>query len=273
MNARPPSSSEAGGRARVCPTHRPPRCFAPLLPPEGGMVLLEPEEARHLVVVLRLGPGAAVEAFDGAGRRALGRIAEVQRTQVWIEVGPARAEVLPDWRATLIQGAPKGDKKEMIVRAAVELGVQRVVFFPAERSVARPAPREVERWRQRWRSAAVAAAKQSGCNWLPEIVWAGEIERALEAGGEAGASFVCEAGEGVHSWAEARAAAGCSSSWKHVCAAVGPEGGWTAEELARFRAAGFRPVRIGGFILRVETAAIAMMALMVAELEFRSSKG
>lgn len=254
MTARPPSS----GDGRSPAAHRPPRCFAPDLASAGPIVELSAGEARHAGLVLRCRSGDEVELFDGLGRSARGRFLRLERDRAAVETGPTTAEAPPTWPAVLIQGFPKGEKKDWIVRAATELGFPRVVFVSARYSVGRPRPADAARWR----AVAIAAAKQCGRNWLPQIESADDLSAALLAAADL--SLLADAAQdapALRSVARPAREAGARS----VCAAVGPEGGWAEEEVRDLMAAGFVPVRLGPHIFRTETAAMAIMAALVYE--------
>ncbi len=251
--------------------HRPPRCFVENLPTEGGLATLSPEESHHVAVVLRLKPGALVEAFDGEGRYARGRVRSANDRMVSLELATSVMEPPTTWHGTLLQGAPKGDKKDEIVRAAVELGFHRVVFFASERTIGRPTAADCRRWSARWRATAIAAAKQCGRNRLPEVLWSGDLEAAVSASRDTDVSLVCDAGPGAEGWAAVRERMLQADAARRVRVAVGPEGGWTDAELARMGAAGFERVRISRQILRVETAAITAMSIVAAEFDTRPS--
>jgi len=219
------------------------------------------------VVVLRLGIGAPVEAFDGKGRSAQGRLSAVQGSGAVLELEPAVEQPERVWHGTLLQGAPKGDKKDEIVRAAVELGFQRVVLFAAAYTIGRPAPSDVQRWTARWHAAAISAAKQCGQNRLPEVIWGDDLARALAVCRDADVSLLCEAGARAKAWPDVRPRLLSGGLNRRVRVAVGPEGGWSAGEVEEMVGAGFEAVRLAAHILRVETAAIAAMALVAAELD------
>lgn len=275
MNGRRSSRPEFSPREAVDerPAHRPPRCFVENLPAEGGEAILSLEESHHVAVVLRLKPGALIEAFDGEGRCARGRVSSANDRMVSLELAASVVEPPTPWQGTLLQGAPKGDKKDEIVRAAVELGFHRVVFFAAERTIGRPTAADCRRWTARWRATAIAAAKQCGRNRLPEILWVDDMDAAVVASSEADVSLVCEAGAGAEGWTGVRDRLLSAGSVRRIRVAVGPEGGWTETELARMNAAGFANVRVSRQVLRVETAAIAAMSLVAAEFDTRPSKG
>ena len=232
------------------------------LPPErvvDGRVTFDVEESRHLARVLRLRPGDTVIATDGAGRDYTVRLDSVGEPATGTVLAVARGAPESPLAITLVQGVPKGDKMEAIVRAATELGVARVRPALCERTIVRLEP---GRWRdraRRWQRVAREAAKQCGRAVIPEV----EPPRAL---GE------CLAGEtvdlGLCLWEgggvplpEALAAATAPRSALIV---IGPEGGLAPAEVDAARARGLTIAALGPRILRTETAGPAVIAILQA---------
>jgi 16S rRNA (uracil1498-N3)-methyltransferase len=202
----------------------------------------------HLARVLRVRPGAEVVAFDGRGREAPGRVVEVDGEGVWLELGePTWASSEPARSLTLAPALLKGDKLADVVRMGTELGV--VAFRPvlARRCDVRAlSPSRL----QRLRRVASEASRQSGRALVPavhEAVAVGEL--TWEA-----AAVVADL-EAPSSW---RGASGLDGD--RLTAITGPEGGWAPEELAALEARGAARVRLGGRVLRAETAPVAIAA-------------
>jgi 16S rRNA (uracil1498-N3)-methyltransferase len=230
-------------------------------------VALPAGEAHHARNVLRLPVGQQVEIFDGRGGVAAGRIAQAGKGRVVVAVDSASDSRRTQTRAGpgihLAFAVPKGKRLDWLLEKATELGAASLRAVAWQRSVAGvPSDQFAGAKRQRWLDQCVAAAKQSGLNWLPAI----EPPMGL-------AEFLAWAGGGrffgVVGMAEptARGVAdvlmGCPPG-KEVCLLVGPEGGMAAEEVEAVLAAVFVPARLGGTVLRVETAAAAMLAVAVA---------
>jgi len=136
---------------------------------DGGRVVFDRDESRHIVRVLRLRPGDTVLAADGAGRDYTVRLETIGDAATGTVLGvTARAAESP-LRVTLVQSVPKGDKMERIVRAATELGVARVIPVLTERTIVALEP---GRWRERarrWQRVAKEAAKQCGRALIPAV--------------------------------------------------------------------------------------------------------
>lgn len=232
-------------------------------------LMLMAEEAHHALNVLRLAAGAEVELFDGRGSVAKGRIVEAKKAKVVIEV--AGRWKIDDRAGPLIHLAlaiPKGKRLDWLLEKATELGAASLTPVLFERSVAGmfagklPTPT-----RQRWLAHCVAAAKQSGLNWLPELRDPLPLEELLEhditgPDGYVGIVGVVDGGSRPVKAVLAGAPAG-----RDICLLVGPEGGMTKAELTAAFEAGFAPGRLGQTTLRVETAAIALLAAAVAITE------
>jgi len=226
---------------------------------EGDRVAFDADETRHLVRVLRLGPGDLVIAADGQGRDyqvqilALGGTA----TGAILGVAPTRAE--SPLAISLVQGVPKGDKMETIIRATTELGVARIMPALTARTVIRA---DAAAWRERtrrWQRVAKEATKQCGRAVVPPV----EAPRALAdwlASEEPADLRLClwEC-EGVPL---RRLLDALDTTPRSATVIVGPEGGLTEDEVAAARAAGYTSVTLGRRILRTETAGPAIVAVL-----------
>ena len=226
----------------------------------GGRVTFDADESRHLSRVLRLRPGDTVIASDGAGRDYTVRLEAVGDAARGTVIAEADGVPESPLAITLVQGVPKGDKMEAIVRAATELGVTR--FRPAlcERTIVRLEP---ARWRdraRRWQRVAREAAKQSGRAVVPEV----ELPRPLaECLGTAADLTLClweGGGEPLGTLL------GGAATARSATVVVGPEGGLALAEVEVARAAGSRIVTLGHRILRTETAGPAIVAILQSRL-------
>jgi 16S rRNA (uracil1498-N3)-methyltransferase len=226
-------------------------------------VTLAAAEARHLREVLRLKTGDEVYVFDGAGREFNCRVLESRRDsaelEVLAEVDPASRE--SPLQLTLAVALLKGEKFDLVVQKVTELGAVRIVPVMTKLADIRlgnetDAAKRVARWQR----IALEAAKQSGRAVVPEIgqplSFTALLSNAADAG-VAGLMFSEREGQSLDS---AREQLNANSS--SLTALVGSEGGWTNEELAAARAAGWTIITLGGRTLRAETAAIAVAVLL-----------
>jgi 16S rRNA (uracil1498-N3)-methyltransferase len=167
-------------------------------------------------------------------------------------------------KVTLLQGLPKGDKLELIIQKAVELGVTRVVPVMCSRSQAHVPSGKVAVRVERWRTIAAEAAKQCGRAVVPEISQPAEFTGAIS---EAQASLKLVAYEVAGSGLkEVLRRAEENQNLDSIACLVGPEGGLSRDEVEAAEAAGFVPVTLGPRILRTETAALTLVSAVMYEL-------
>jgi 16S rRNA (uracil1498-N3)-methyltransferase len=237
-------------------TARVPRFFTAAALRAGGDARLPEPAAHHAVHVLRLRVGDDVALFDGRGGEYAGRIAAMDRLRVSIDVLAHRAvERESPLRVTLMQGVSAGEKMDLTVQKATELGVAAVQPVIAARSVGRLSGERAELKRAHWQRVAVSACEQCGRNRIPEVLPA----RAL-------AELCREPPEGTRLLLSPRAELGLRSARldRPLALAAGPEAGFTDEEEAALADTGFVPVRLGPRVLRTETAALAALAALNA---------
>ncbi len=233
----------------------PPVFLVPALP-AGAEAVLDGAEGRHAATVRRLRAGEALTLSDGAGGVADCTVTSVGPDSLRLAVTGVRRLDPPAPRFVLVQALAKGDRGELAVELAVELGVDEVVPWSAARSVTRWEGARGERSLGRWRSTAREAAKQSRRAYVPEVAAvAGTRQVAARISGAAGALLLHEAADDPLV-AVALPAAG------DLVLVVGPEGGLDDAELAAFTAAGAVAVRLGEPVLRTSTAGAAALAAL-----------
>lgn len=216
----------------------------------GSVVDLPAATAAHLAKVLRARSGDELVLFSGDGREFAGTVESVRGSRVTVAVADGRAvDRESPLAVTLVQCTPRGDRMDFIVQKATELGVARIVPVLSQRSVVRLDPAQAESKALHWRAVAVSACEQCGRNRLPII----EIPRPLiHYLGDAPAT-----GTRLLLEPEFRSCGAAPEVGAAVEIAIGPEGGFAADELEAFRISGFGAVRLGPRVLRTETAAIA----------------
>jgi 16S rRNA (uracil1498-N3)-methyltransferase len=214
---------------------------------QGTTVTLEPEEEHHLAV-RRAPPDAPVRLLDGEGTRAEGRLA-LKGRQVTVQVERVERMAAPA-PTVLAVGAGDRDRFSLVVEQATQLGATRIV--PLDTTwTASVATRLRESHLERVRRRARDAIKQCGAAWAPAVEDPLGLSDFL-ARERSGRAWLADA-EGTMAATLGPAEA--------VTIAVGPEGGFTVEERAAFRAAAFVPVRFGPHLLRFETAALAALTV------------
>ena len=228
------------------------------------VVALSVGEAHHAMHVLRLGAGDVAELFDGQGGLADGTIVEARHGKVSVGVlGRRQVATRPRPVIHLALAIPKGKRLDWLLEKATELAVGSLTPVSFERSVVEPGELAGAK-RERWLGHCVAAAKQSGLDWLPEIHEPQPLKDFLARFALAGqVGLAGSAGPDAGSVKEALVSTPPDPAGG-ICLLVGPEGGMTDAEYAAARNAGFILVRLGRTILRTETACIALIAAVTA---------
>src|ERR671920_1231673 len=135
----------------------------------GRLFILEGPEARHAVAVKRLSPGEAVDIVDGAGTRMSGRVTAASSSALEVECTSVAFEDRPDVRLVLVQALAKGDRDELAIETATELGIDAVIPWQSERSIVRWKGDRAVKAHAKWQSVVTAAAKQARRAWIPEV--------------------------------------------------------------------------------------------------------
>lgn len=231
--------------------------------PDDKTVTLSADESHHAHDVLRLQLGDEVYVFDGEGREYRCVITDVDRNAGRLElceqVEPARPE--SPLRLSLAIALLKGEKFDLVVQKATELGVTRIVPLVTKRADVRIRDvNESKRKTERWQRIALESAKQCGRARFMEIDAPMTFESLIgqpERDSELRLIFAERGGGSLTDLAT-----GLARDPVEITALVGSEGGWTDDEIALARAAGWQIVTLGGRILRAETAAVATAALL-----------
>ena len=225
--------------------------------PAGGETVLGGAEGHHAAAVRRLRPGEAVRLADGAGGLADCTVVGPADGGLRLAVAAVRRLSPPAPRFVLVQALAKGDRGELAVELATELGVDEVLPWAAARSVTRWEGARGGRALARWRSTAREAAKQSRRAWVPVVGEPLTTPQVADRIERSAALVLHEAA------AEPLTAAPLPAAGDLVLV-VGPEGGLDPAELAAFTAAGARLVRLGEPVLRTSTAGAAALAVLSA---------
>lgn len=221
------------------------------------VVCLAGEEAHHALRVRRLRAGDRVVLFDGVGGEARAQITRADADRLEANILSRTTTVAPRRSLTLAVAMPKGPRADWLVEKAAELGVRTLIPLICHRSVVRPATGKLARWRRICTSAAKQCGAALEMTIEPPAGFATILQRAREH-------------DRVlfgHPDPEAPTVARLFAPHPNACwlALIGPEGGWTNDELGQLGAAGATPARLASTTLRIETAAIAVAALWAAE--------
>jgi len=239
-----------------------PHTFVPPGNLSGKHFFLNPEESRHLAIVLRKKPGEQIRLFDGENRSFLARLESVSSQRVEGTILEDLKASRPPYRLRLFQGMPKGDKLEWILEKGTELGVAEFVPVLTERSVVRVPSERIPKKMERWRKIILAAAGQCGRSDLPEIRPPLSFSEALALCGPGELTVLPWEGE------EATALKAVLSGKRGgtINLFIGPEGGFSIKEVEEARGRGAVTATLGPLILRTETAGIAAAAAVLYEM-------
>lgn len=224
----------------------------------GAEIALPAQAGEHLTRVLRLKAGAPLTVFNGQGGEFSAVLGAHSGKKVLARlVSHEAVERESPLAVTLLQGVARGERMDLIVQKATELGVTRIVPVLAERSVVKVEAKQRERKRDHWQSIAISACEQCGRNRVPEVGAPAPLGDAISA--LPTDSLRCLlAAEG------ARPLASVARGIARLVLLIGPEGG-LADNEQRFAAAnGFAAYRLGPRILRTETAGLAALATLQA---------
>ena len=225
----------------------------------GKGVGIPEQSGLHLTRVLRLDEGAPITLFDGTGGEYA---ATLQRDgkKIWARVGEFTAgERESPLDITLLQGIARGERMDLIVQKATELGISRIVPVFAERSVVKADAKQRERKRDHWQAIAIAACEQCGRNRVPGVSDPRSLGDAIAALPPDSARCLLSA-----DGAETLPAFAARTRGSPLVLMIGPEGGTADNEEKYARANGFVACRLGPRILRTETAGLAALATLQA---------
>jgi 16S rRNA (uracil1498-N3)-methyltransferase len=210
------------------------------------------------VTVSRVRTGERIAIGDGRGIRVHGVVTSTGPRELTLEADEVVVQEPPATRITLVQALAKGDRDELAVQAATELGVDAIVPWAASRSVSRWEGPKAEKGRQRWAAIVREAVKQSIRSWLPPVASVTSTDALPAALG--GCRMLLLEPTATTALTELR------PDGRDLALVVGPEGGIAPAELEALVAAGAEPVRLGASVLRTSTAGPAAIAVLNATL-------
>lgn len=225
-------------------------------------------EAHHALHVLRLRRGDPLVLLDGQGQTLVCQIAATGREDLELKVVERQAQPPLPCSILLAQAVPKGKKFEEIIEKATELGVSRIVPLFTERTVGKIDPADQARKVAKWQQVAVEAIKQCGAPWLPRVELPMAVEHFAQEQQKIDLPLVGSLASGS---SHPRT---CFDEFKRarehlpnsVSIAIGPEGDFTAAELAKLQAAGAQPITLGPLVLKTDTAAFYCLSIINYEL-------
>ncbi len=228
------------------------RFYAPKENFQDKNVFLSPEETRHLRDVLRLRGGEKIHIFDGEGNEFLCGIEKTEKREIVLKIIENVIPSAPESNLdlTLAAAVLKGEKFDLVVQKAAELGVTK--FVPVQTKRADVKIKDGGKKTERWRKIALEAAKQSGRAKLMRIEKPLDFEQFIESAEGQKVLFAEKSGESFSKIEET----------KKITAVIGSEGGWEESEIDLARKNDFQIITLGGRILRAETAAISIAAVL-----------
>jgi 16S rRNA (uracil1498-N3)-methyltransferase len=225
-----------------------------------GALRLRGDEAEHLARVLRLGPGTQVLVFDGHGHEYVVLVERLEIDAIVCQI-LRHTEIQPTQTVSIIlgQGLPKAERFEWVIQKTTELGVSEIVPLITERAIPHISPRQIPTKLGRWEKLAREACKQSGRATVPHLWPPTSLETFFATFQSAELKLVLWEGEDRRSLRTVLAA---SEQVASVAVLVGPEGGFTPQEVACGEANGFIAVGLGKRTLRTETAGVVAVSLL-----------
>jgi len=229
-----------------------PRFFAPTDAFSEGRVTITGEDAFHIARSLRMAVGDEITVCDMAKREHLCRLVKIRDDECCAEIlSSCEGKTESPVDISLFMAYPKGDKLEIVIQKAVELGASKIIPFESSRCIKRPSPEKAEKQNARLSRIAEEAAKQCGRSALPKVFLPISYKEALKLAKESELPLFCYEGDGTKSLKKALCE---NKNAKSISLIVGSEGGFSRDEAEAASAEGLIPVNLGPRILRCETA-------------------
>lgn len=223
------------------------------------------DDAHHIMRVMRFEVGDEIICVHPNGKVAHCEIVELNETEQYV------VATIVEWidtdselpvQVTILQSLPKGNKLDLIIQKGTELGADKFVLYESERSVVKWNAKKRDNRLQRFQKIAQEASEQSGRNIVPNVIFADDIEKFLQNEALIDTTKLLAYEEEAKNTNHTSLYKQLSKVEKggQLIIGVGPEGGFSGEEVASFKKSGFIPVRLGKRILRTETAALYALA-------------
>jgi 16S rRNA (uracil1498-N3)-methyltransferase len=233
---------------------------------QGQIVTIEGDDAYHLQRVMRAEIGDEVICSNGKDREARVRITSLDKNSV---MGEAAEELSmtaePAVKVWIAQSLPKGDKMEIVIQKGTEIGAARFLPFLSERTVVQYDAKKEAKRTERWQKIAKEAAEQAHRNRVPEVESVLSWKQLLRRAEQVDAAWICYEKEDGKQLKTAILEALEAEKRMSFLIAVGPEGGFTEQEIQQAETAGFVSVSLGKRILRTETAAMVGLTCLLYE--------
>jgi 16S rRNA (uracil1498-N3)-methyltransferase len=250
-----------------------PRFFIESVIDKSDELVLSGRDAHHIIDVLRMKPGDTILVCDGARNELHCRIQSVQLGRVNLIIEDRYVNnTEPAYRVTLFQGLAKGNKMDQIIRASVEMGVHRIVPVSCHRSVPVFNGGDLDRKTARWNRIAAEAAKQCGRGICPAVDRISRFDQALKEANRADLAIIpweLEKACSIQTVLSGFSGLAEPSAKKNpdIQVWIGPEGGFTEQEVQKAKEVGLVSVTLGRRIMRTETAGPAVLAMILYEFD------
>ncbi len=229
-------------------------------------IYIEGQDVNHIKNVLRMKTGEQLKISDGNNKRYLCEVETMTAQEVCVRIIEEQQvnTELPS-KIYLFQGLPKGDKMELIVQKAVELGVYEVIPVATKRAVVKLDEKKAAKKVERWNGIAESGAKQSGRNVIPSVTKVMSYNEALTYAKELDVILVpYELAEGM---AETKQVIEGIKKGESIGVFIGPEGGFETTEVEQAIESGAKAITLGRRILRTETAGLTTLSILMYHLE------
>lgn len=222
-------------------------------------------DVNHIKNVLRLKVGEKVLISSRAGGDYLCSLLACSAENACLTILEQRESAELPARIHLYQGLPKGDKMELIIQKAVELGVYRIIPVETKRVIVKLDAKKEEARVKRWNAIAESAAKQSKRSLIPSVERLVSFRQALDESADFAMKLIpYECADGMQ---KTRACFGAAKPGMDIAVFIGPEGGFEEFEIEAAREAGVEPITLGKRILRTETAGLCVLSALMLQLE------
>ena len=222
-----------------------------------GTCVVDGDEGRHAATVKRIRVGEVVDLCDGNGRRAAGEVTAVSKNSIDVRVDDVSTDSEPALKIIAVQALAKGDRSELAIEIATEVGADEIYPWRAEHCIAKWD--DSGKTLAKWQRIAREASKQSRRSRIPEIHTAQTTSQLLEHLKSCDAVYV------LHETANQSLAGVQMPDHGVVAVVTGPEGGISASEIEQFRDAGFTIVRMGDTVMRTSTAGAIAIGVISAK--------
>lgn len=229
-------------------------------------ITIDSEDAKHIKKVLRMGVGDDITVCDGTGTDYSAKISVIEENRILCDIiKKTKCDAEPDINITLYQGLPKATKMDYIIQKNTELGINKIVPVKMSRCVVKLENKSAEEKKtERWQKIAYEAAKQSGRGIIPQVGQPMDIDEVIAEVQDDDLVFVpyeCET--------QTRLKDIVTTTHKpiNISFIIGPEGGFDITEIEKIKAAGIKTITLGRRILRTETAASAVISMLMYALD------